>query len=204
MSDPSRPPDSLAEYRALRSKVDAFAAAVHTRRAADLACRRGCAGCCHVELTVSSVEAAAIAEHFDTLPEAARTRLRARSAAAAPPAPVTPRCVMLDEQDQCAIYAARPLICRTQGLPLSYPRDLVPAEAVLGRLARRGDATQDERALTCCPLNFTARPPQAADVLDAERVDALLALVNQRYVAGNGQLPLTRWPLAAIIARRAP
>lgn len=182
------PDDRLAEYRALRDKIDAFADGVGARRAADLSCRAGCAACCHVpaQLAVSAVESASIARHLADLPAAERDALRHRAAVVqdtardtvqdARPATEPPPCVMLRGDDTCAIYAARPLVCRTQGLPLRYPEDTIPIAAIMARLpAARG-------ALTWCPLNFTAQPPGAADALDAERADALLALVNQRYV----------------------
>lgn len=162
------------EYDALVEKVDAFAQGVSGRREADMACRAGCTGCCHVQLGVSSVEAAAIREHLASLPAEPRSALAARAAGHRPDGPDAP-CVMLGDDGRCAIYPARPLVCRTQGLPLLYEGGLVPAEAVLGR-SERGD-------VTWCPLNFTEAPPEPADVLDADRIDQMLALVNRRFVA---------------------
>jgi Fe-S-cluster containining protein len=203
---------SLYDYAALRDKVDAFAAGVHERRAADLSCRRGCAGCCHVELTVCEVEAAAIRAQLDALDGKTREALRAR--AASPNGNGNgngngddegddegdedgdgdaPRCVMLGDDDACAIYAARPLVCRSQGLPLRYPAELIPAESLR---ARSGSG-----AVTWCPLNFreaASRPPAAADVLDAERVDQALALINRRYAERTGTDPLARTALRAL------
>lgn len=179
----------LTEYLALRDRVDAFADGVQQRRAADMQCRRGCAGCCHAELSVCAVEAAAIREQLDALDEPARAALRARAAVAAQ----APRCVMLGEEDACAIYAARPLVCRSQGLPLRYPAELIPEESVR---ARAGAG-----AVTWCPLNFTEaekRPPAAADVLDAERVDQTLALINRRYAERAGVDPFARDSLRAL------
>ncbi|MFO0575061.1 MAG: YkgJ family cysteine cluster protein [Polyangia bacterium] len=184
-----------ASYRALREKVDAFAAAVHTRRAADLACRRGCAGCCRVELSLCAVEAAAVRAHLETLPPDEREALRRR---AQRPPEAAPRCVMLGDDDACAIYAARPLVCRTQGLPLRYPEDLIPEASVRGRVPGG--------AVTWCPLNFPAaaeRPPAAADVLDAERVDQALALINRAYTTPSGPGrgdPLARTTLRELAA----
>ena len=75
-------------------------------------------------------------------------------------------CPMLID-DRCAIYESRPLICRTQGLPL-----LLEAED--------GGAEVD-----FCPLNFTA--PEATNDLDEAHLVPLddlnlkLALVNLRH-----------------------
>ncbi len=69
--------------------------------------------------------------------------------------------------DRCAIYAARPVICRTQGLPL-----LLEAE----------DGAPE---VDFCPLNFTA-----ADALDdlskdklvpLETINLQLAVLNLQY-----------------------
>jgi Fe-S-cluster containining protein len=179
----------LTEYLALRDRVDAFADGVQQRRAADMQCRRGCAGCCHAELAVCAVEAAAIRAQVGALDEPARAALRARAAVDT----AEPRCVMLGADDACAIYAARPLVCRSQGLPLRYPAELIPEQSVR---ARAGAG-----AVTWCPLNFTAakeRPPAAADVLDAERVDQTLALINRRYADRTGADPLARVPLRTL------
>lgn len=190
---PEDAPGNLAEYLALRAKVDAFADGVQQRRAADMMCRRGCASCCHAELSVCAVEAAAIRAELDALDTPVRAALHAR--AGAPSA--APRCVMLDEDDACVIYAARPLVCRSQGLPLRYPAELIPEESVR---ARAGAG-----AVTWCPLNFTdagQRPPAAADVLDAERVDQALALINRRHAERTGAEPLSRTSLRALAARK--
>jgi hypothetical protein len=182
---PSPPPTPLADYVALRDKVDSFATAVGRRRKADLHCQAGCAACCQVDLTVSAVEAAAIRSHLAALAKSERAEIEASLRAAATTTAV--RCVMLRADDRCAIYAARPLVCRSQGLPLLYPQELVE------KAAQRG-VTADGKALTCCPLNFTdsSRPALAADTLDAERVDVLLAVVNRRYAGATAAPPLQR------------
>ena len=79
-------------------------AAVHGDR---LQCKRGCAECCIDGVTVFEVEAERIrAEHPELL---ARGR---------PHAPGS--CAFLDEEGACRIYASRPYVCRTQGLPLRW------------------------------------------------------------------------------------
>ncbi len=171
--------DELAEYDALVAKVDAEVASISAKVASDLACRRGCSSCCEVSLTLSPVEAAAVRRALGPFPDN-----RAPSPSPFP----NKRCVMLDDADGCAIYEARPLVCRTQGLPLSYPEGLVPVAAV--RAKRAG------REIVACHLNFTEREPTVA--LDAERVDALLAVVNRRFAQRRGIDPLGRESLADI------
>jgi Fe-S-cluster containining protein len=57
-------------------------------------------------------------------------------------------CAFLDDEGSCRIYADRPLICRTQGLPLR-----VFFEDEEGDVAERRDI---------CPLNLGGGPPLEA------------------------------------------
>lgn len=161
-----------AEYRALQEKVETFVAATSERRKADLRCQKGCEACCHVSLSVGPVEAEAVRAGLRELPADVRERVRLRGQS---PASGNPRCVFLEDDGSCAIYAQRPLVCRSQGQALRYPAGFVPEEAVRMR-TRAGD-------VTWCPLNYTNSEPRGEDVLDAERVDQILALVTRRQVA---------------------
>ena len=99
--------DPSASLRVLREQVDRDAAAlarVHTER---LRCRRGCHDCCIDGLTVFEVEADAIRDAF---PELIATGAPHPGGA----------CAFLDSEGACRIYAARPYVCRTQGLPLRW------------------------------------------------------------------------------------
>ncbi|HEX6241083.1 MAG TPA: YkgJ family cysteine cluster protein [Polyangiales bacterium] len=186
------------EYRALVAKVESFVAAVGARRASDLACKRGCDGCCHAWLSVSAVEAEAVRAGLAALPAEARQRVRARGVhelAREHEGPEhdrgPPRCALLEDDGSCAVYAARPLVCRTQGHALRYPPDFIPAEAVQLR-TKAGD-------VTWCPLNYREAAPRAEDVLDAERVDQILALVGQRRAA-SAEAALERTSLSRLAA----
>lgn len=179
-------------------KVDAFAAAVAGRRREDLRCGPGCAACCQVQLSVSPVEAAAIRRHLRGLPPAERAAI---TEAAGVAAQAGGACVMLRGDGTCAIYAARPLVCRTQGLPLRYPAGVIPKEAVMARAQDRGAGAGRADGVTWCPLNFTAAPPRGPDVLDAGRVDEILALVSRRHAARTGEDPLSRHALVELAAQ---
>lgn len=174
----SRDPDPLAAHRALVARVDEFERGVRARRAADMACRAGCSACCHAQLTVCDVEAELVRESLAALDDEARARLAARAEASAE-RNATDACVLLEDDGRCAVYEGRPLVCRTQGLPLRYPEGVVPVEAVLARARGTGDP------LTWCPLNFEGAPPSPEDVLDAERVDAMLALSNRGHAGAT-------------------
>lgn len=104
MLDPREAP--LEAVRALHQEVDA-ALGVRAGRLPVLTCKLGCNSCCQDGLTVFEVEAARIlAEAGPLLCEGA------------PHAPGA--CAFLDEAGGCRVYAARPYVCRTQGLPLSW------------------------------------------------------------------------------------
>jgi Fe-S-cluster containining protein len=157
------------EYEALLAKVDAFSARVEAAQGPYLRCGRGCDACCRTARSAWAVELDHLARHVAALPEARREALRARRAH--PDVVRGRRCVFLDDDGGCAVYAARPVLCRTHG----------PA------------VTSAASGLVWCELNFADVEAEAvpglvpADgVLDLDRLDALLALVNRRFVAARG------------------
>ena len=88
-------------------RVDAMCDAVVARlREAGLAlqCRAGCCGCCRDDLSVTKAEAAVIRRMFPDI-------------GCEKPHDVG-KCPFLDDDGLCRIYAARPYICRTHGLPM--------------------------------------------------------------------------------------
>lgn len=182
-SAPDSPaPGDAALYRALQTKVDGFFTAV--READDgVACESGCAACCRAELSVNGVEASAIAAALRTLPDAVRGRVRERADTTSEEATASDAyCVMLDPDTlRCDIYAARPLVCRSQGLALAYPPGFVPEASIRAKGAVRDDATQREGPdITWCPLCYVDQPPAGAHILDAHTVDKTLALIEHR------------------------
>jgi Fe-S-cluster containining protein len=99
----------------IHAEVDARAAELAAQHAARLACRRGCFGCCVDDITVFEVEA---------------EKIRAGAAellAAGTPHPPG-RCAFLGSEGDCRIYALRPYVCRTQGLPLRWIDDEAEVE----------------------------------------------------------------------------
>jgi uncharacterized protein len=193
-------------YEQLLAKVTAFCAPVAARRSADLACQAGCSACCEVWLTLSAVEAAAVRCGLAELDAAARERVRRRAqeqrerelAGAA-----EPRCALLEDDGTCACYEHRPLVCRTQGHALRYPVGFIPSAAVRAR-ALRAERTDPAAAgalageVTCCSLNYQTAPPTRDDVLDAERVDLILAVVNARFCAARELDPEQRSSLSEL------
>ncbi|MBM4282923.1 MAG: YkgJ family cysteine cluster protein [Deltaproteobacteria bacterium] len=150
--------DELAEYRALVDKVDAAVAAAAARAGEQVTCRAGCSSCCVDGLSVMPVEAHAIAAHV-----AAHGLDAVRASEDA--------CVFLDGRGRCRVYAARPLLCRTHGLPL---RTREPDGR--GALPIVDD-------LSVCGLNFTGRPPVPAEALNADLLLQLLVTIDRRFRA---------------------
>jgi uncharacterized protein len=146
----------LTEYLAVLDKVTTAVNALSTQLADQLACRSGCSRCCADGLSVLPVEAAAIRAHLIDHP--------------IDPQRGTEGCAFLDHEGSCRIYAARPLLCRTHGLPLR----------INDPQSNRGLRIINN--LATCELNFTERAPQPHEALDAERVLALLVVVNERYL----------------------
>lgn len=141
--------DPLRNLRALREKVDHHAQKVMLDQAAHFACRRGCDACCQTERTVSDVEFGALAQAVAALPAAERARLGEG-----------PGCPLLVD-GACGVYADRPLICRSHGLPLVM-----------------------DGQLDVCPLNFEDAPLTALpldQVLNVDSVTAVLVAVNALY-----------------------
>lgn len=89
--------------------------------AGTLACRSGCAHCCHQPVGITAIEAITIVEHLrQTLSEADLARVRARvadahekarGAATAARFSTEHPCPFLEES-RCSIYDVRPLVCR--------------------------------------------------------------------------------------------
>jgi Fe-S-cluster containining protein len=186
------------EYRALVAKVEAFAQGVRSRRPDALSCRRGCSACCETWLSVSLVEAAEIRAALRALSPAARERIAARGRRELireQQAEGPPRCALLQPDGGCAVYAHRPLVCRTQGHALRYPQGFIPLDALRARTA--------EGEVTHCPLNYDQAPPAGSDVLDAERVDQILGLITHRFAEANGLDPMARVDLRRLAAEAA-
>lgn len=182
----------LTDYRAFIQSVDALAAKLTTRYRAHLLCRVGCSGCCHHHLSVFPVEAAsvqsAIASLTDEVQQQLQTQAKAVMEKGANGEAVS--CPLLLE-DRCSIYESRPLICRTQGLPLLYETD---------------DGAQE---VDFCPLNFTTE--EALNDLDEQHLvplDALnlrLAKINWQYCRESGlrsEQTATRIPVVEIIHKQ--
>ena len=159
-------PDSLVarldNYRDLVSRVDEMCRRIEESLRPEITCIRGCDGCCR-HLSLFPVEAVALAAALRELPPAEVDRIRARARGALPDG----SCPLL-EQHCCLLYPARPLICRTHGLPLMVNRN-------------------GERQVDYCPLNFRGLSflPGSA-VINLDRLNETLVAVNLLFALPSG------------------
>ena len=141
-------------YRNILERADAFFGEVTASQPQNLQCGRGCSLCCYGLFEIGSGDVPILAEGLASLHPSRRKRIVRKAqeiieSSAHPnlrecsPAEkkafykrtASVACPALSDQGECQIYEARPLVCRTFGLPL-----------------RDGDQYLSD----VCELNFTA------------------------------------------------
>jgi len=141
----------------LQENASGFFDKISNKHASQMECKKGCSKCCKTDISVFEIESERITDWFQNQSLEEQSRLKEVWK--------TPHqqgyCAFL-YNDQCTIYEARPLICRTQGLPLFV-------------------AT--ENVLDYCPLNFLDGDPPKEDWLNLERMNTLLS-----FAASNAGL----------------
>ena len=163
----------VTAYQAFLQHINDLSEGLNAYYAKHLACRAGCSGCCQHHLAVFPVEADFIAAALAALPLEKQQQIaqQARDAQVNEAHNLAVACPLLVE-DRCSIYHARPVICRTQGLPL-----LLEAE----------DGAPE---IDFCPLNFTA--PDALNDLSEdklvplEKINLQLAVLNLQHCRAQG------------------
>jgi uncharacterized protein len=163
----------LANYRGLLAEVDRISSALEARYDAHLECKPGCTSCCRHDLTVFEVEAASVRAALLNLPQETQAIIieQAEGVRARKALGQRHTCPFLIDS-RCSIYELRPVICRTQGLPL---------------LIKTEDGTD---AVDFCPVNFSA--PGAYGELDPQYllpldfINVKLALANITYCSTIG------------------
>lgn len=160
--------DPLKSYQELVEKIDAFFRRVAGRYTQEIKCAPGCDDCCRRSLTFYPFEVERMLEAAEGLDRAELEgvvhRARQVGAAADPQA----ACPLLKD-GLCLVYAARPVICRTHGLPM-----LVPGED----------------SLSMCVYNLKGLEHLDGDcVLDLKPVNQILATVNHLLASDRGASP---------------
>lgn len=149
---------TIERYIKLRELIDQMAADLETINAGGMVCRKGCCDCC-VNLTVFPVEFFAIVEGMK------------KAGVSKPAFDAARACGYLDEQGACVIYPFRPMICRTQGLPLAFYDD-----------------QQEGYSVSFCPKNFAEDDPEDLDfgpdnTLNLDDLNDALFEIHLAYLA---------------------
>lgn len=152
----------LDNYKQLIARIDALCNSIAATLGEQITCSPGCSSCC-TSITVFPVEAAAMRETLKKLPKQNAEEIRRHISEHAE----DERCPLLFH-NQCLLYEARPIICRTHGLPITYTSD-------------------GQRSSDCCPLNLTeTESVSGSSVVDLDKLNTLLVAVNSIYLSQSG------------------
>jgi Fe-S-cluster containining protein len=167
--------NAVGNYRELRKRVTAQAGGLEQLHCAHLACRPGCHECC-TNLTVFPVEFHAILEDLSAM------GMREL------PLDHEAGCDFLD-RGLCRIYALRPMICRTHGLPVAFLNE---------------DDETPAMSVSFCPKNFTQGEQVEfgpENTLDLDELNMELYAINRAFLEGHPELglgPSDRIPLSRL------
>lgn len=166
---PPPSPDIRRAYRELVADIEAMTEKYTQERFRTIMqCGPGCADCC-IRFSVLPLEAAVVAEAL----QGKIVLLQDEG----------DKCLLLSG-DLCQVYEVRPVICRTQGLPLGYI-----------------DEAAGTIEVSACPLNFPEDYPLAHDdLLYMDTFNSRLAALNLQYCHAAGLNPERRIPLADLVA----
>ena len=172
-------PHFLDNYKQLLARVDALCSTISSALEGQITCSAGCSSCC-TSITVFPVEAAAMREMLANLPEQEAEEIRRHVSTHAD----GERCPLLFNH-RCLLYEARPIICRTHGLPIIYTND--------GR-----------RSSDCCPLNLAnTESLPGSQVIDLDKLNTLLVAVNSIYLSQSDDAESPeRLTIAGVITSR--
>ena len=166
--------DPVADYRQFCEDLEQEISRIRAIHLADLVCQPGCSDCC-TAFSLLPIEAALLREAIVGLPSDVKSQLTK--------AEQSSRCPLLLD-GLCAVYQARPTICRSQGLPLAY--------------------IDEERGIidvSACPLNFadaSLLPPEQFLFMDP--FNASLAAINCAWCEENKVPAGVRIPIRSLIS----
>ena len=144
----------FANYQKLIQKIDHLCNKIESLYREQINCNKGCSNCCISGLSLFPIEADYIKEKIK------HKKIKPNKTKGA--------CIML-EKGNCQIYEYRPLVCRTQGLPLLYGEEL-----------------------SFCELNFKNMTGgfcfSSGSLIDMNKVNAVLAAVDLEYLKQTGNL----------------
>lgn len=149
------------EYASLVAEVDLLVDTLAGRLLEHIRCAPGCSSCCRT-FSVCPLERSLLAMF-------SRPLLQPCGGS---------QCQLLVD-DRCSVYPLRPLICRTQGVPIGYVDDVL-----------------EQIEVSACSLNFAeSHSFTADDLLFLDPFNSRLAELNRRYCLENGLDTSLRLPL---------
>jgi Fe-S-cluster containining protein len=167
---------NLKPLMELQLNTSSFFNQFYQKHQAHMQCKAGCAQCCHVDLSIFEGEAVAILQWAINLDKEKKQELLAllNSPEQTTVFKKNKACVFL-RNNQCTIYEARPIICRTQGVALQYKSKI------------NKDETQIN--VDVCPLNFIEQNsfPEQKEWLDLDRLNSLQSIAENFYQKGENQ-----------------
>lgn len=161
----------MNEYlKQLHQKISEHHQKVEKTYPEGMTCKNGCSRCCYVNLSVFPIEAQFIRDWFNNLPiekiEELKKEWEKEGRLAENFFGKTVSACPFLKNESCTIYEARPVICRTQGLPLKFTED-------------------QEVAIDACPLNFENDEHILEDCLDLDRLNLILATLQRQQGEGK-------------------
>ncbi len=166
----------LDNYNVLLKKTDEKSKEITTRYQEKIRCGKGCHSCCMPGLTVNGLERENIRQYLNAHPALAE---KTEANAQANPHKGQ-RCSFLDAEGACLVYEARPIVCRSHGVPLKTALD--PNAAV--------HISSTEMQLSVCSLNFSDMNLQDVGdhyFINLDTLNTILVLLNQQFDAKNAE-----------------
>ena len=150
---------ALENYHQLVTRIDLLCREIEHALGESITCSAGCSTCC-TSISIFPVEAASLAFALKNLPkeDAAEIRHHVQKHAGGE------RCPLL-RNDRCLLYRARPIICRTHGLPILFMEN-------------------NRQRLDCCPQNdLKQKQLCGSSVIDLDKLNSVLVAVNALFIS---------------------
>ena len=163
--------DHFERYKAIRNKIDKHVSALEKTHRKHLACKKGCDLCC-MDYSIFPVEFYSIQHELKNREIPVQTNQEADEKS----------CVFLVDHS-CAVYAERPVICRTHGLPLIFAND------------------DGEFELSACELNFTNFDFEEFNMdntFHQDKYNSMLFMLNREFVASLPENQFSEFDLIPI------
>jgi len=146
----------FVKYKELREEIDSLSKQLETQHQKHMQCKAGCDLCC-MDYSIFPVEFYSILNDLKQYQAQPETSTATEDGG----------CVFL-KNHKCTIYAERPIICRTHGLPLLYMSD---------------DGNWE---LSACELNFTEFDMEnfnSENTFPQDKFNSELFMLNKEFIS---------------------